>query len=138
MFKLNYTYRKPKKEFKELQAPTEAREQQAFVEWLRIKKIKHSYIAQDTRTPYMGTIMRNLSLGLTKGVPDLMIYISEDQSNTGKAILLFIEMKRKKGYTVNPAQKEWIDCLNKVSGVCAYVGIGCDCAIELVSKHIKI
>ena len=61
--------------------------------------------------------------GVTAGVPDLFV----------PAWLLWIEMKREKGGTVSPAQRDWISYLESI-GHQVIVGRGFEDAKEQVMK----
>ena len=60
--------------------------------------------------------------GVVKGVPDLFV----------PAWRLWIEMKRTKGGSLSPEQKDWIDYLQNV-GYCVIVGKGADDAKRQIS-----
>lgn len=93
--------------------PLEEEEQKLVVEWLKIKKIKHTAIPNSTFTPYFNQKTKNKKMGLNPGLPDLLICLPK--------ILLFIEMKRNDGSKPSEQQKEWIDTLNKYESVVAVV-----------------
>ena len=65
--------------------------------------------------------------GVSAGVPDLVV----------PAWLLWIEMKREKGSTVSPAQKDWISYLESI-GHQVIVGRGFEDAREQVIKKAPI
>lgn len=115
----------------------EDEEQYAFVEWLQKKRIKHSAIPNSTYTPHPNQWSKNKKLGLTPGLPDLLIFIDRDRSITERAILLFVEMKRLRGGVVSEYQKEWIECLNQVKNVEAAVCNGCGDAIRFIEQYIR-
>ena len=64
--------------------------------------------------------------GVSKGVPDLFI----------PEFFLWVEMKRKKGSTTSPEQKEWLDYLNNI-GYRAVVCKGCLEAQKAVTQHLN-
>ena len=68
--------------------------------------------------------------GVKPGVPDLML-----PRAAGKYHGLFIEMKREKGGTTSPAQKEWIALLN-AEGYYARVSKGFDEARETIEQYL--
>ena len=71
--------------------------------------------------------------GLSKGFPDLLI-LAPNKSKTQN--ILFIEMKRKKGGSLKPEQKDWIYWLDQM-GYCVGIAKGCDHAIEILEKYLK-
>ncbi|MFH2045962.1 MAG: VRR-NUC domain-containing protein [Pseudomonadota bacterium] len=114
------------KTFKPNLIPTEFNEQKAFVEYLRLKGYKFTSIPNSTYTTSWKQKMTNKNLGLNPGLPDLLICLPDK--------LLFIEMKRTKNGRVSEFQKEWIDALNKITNVEAFVCNGCDEAIRALEK----
>ncbi len=66
-----------------------------------------------------------------------MIFVSEEQSVYGEAVLLFVEMKKESWWTLSPEQKNWIDCLNEVCNVEARCCHGYDEAIQFISEFVK-
>jgi len=115
--------------------PLERDEQIAFVEWLEFKKIKFSAISQSTYTKSWKQRVGNKKLGQRKGLPDMIIYLSEKQTKN-KNIVLFVEMKRIKGGVTSPEQKEWIRCLNTVDNIQAQVCKGSKEAINFINNFI--
>ena len=119
-------------------------EQEALVQYLELKKIKYSALIQDTPAghhesgswrPAYNTLRKNKRLGICKGVPDLMCILKK---KNGYTVLLFIEMKKKKGGVVSKEQKEWGNELNKIEGVFAIVSNGAGEAINFIDNFIKI
>ena len=76
---------------------------------------------------------------MRRGVPDLIVSIPAEKSYDGKAYLLFVEMKRKRGGVVSPEQAVWIEAINSVlaDDVAAFVAYGADEAIEIVEPYLK-
>jgi len=105
---------------------TEYQEQCLLVQYLEAKKIKFSKIAQETFTRDWGTKMKNKLSGLRPGLPDMLIILPKK--------LLFIEMKRTKGGSVKPDQKEWIEELNKIDNVYAFVAKGYEEAKKIIES----
>ena len=110
--------------------PLEAEEQKTFVEYLKLRKIKHSAIPNSTFTRSWKQKMNNKLMGVNAGLPDLLLIIKDR--------VVFIEMKRAKGGRISNEQELWINCLNKCDGVNAYVCYSCDEAINLVEELTKI
>jgi hypothetical protein len=105
-------------------------EQCLFVEYLEIKGLKFSKIAQDTRAASWGVLAKNKKSGVRRGVPDMIIIIPAVKNRLPK--LLFVEMKRSSGGSLKPDQKEWIEQLNKIPNVIATTCKGFEKAKEVV------
>lgn len=99
-----------------IENPTEDQEQEAFVQWLRLKGYPHFRVPNETYTRSWSQKAKNKKLGVSSGVA--------------------IEMKRKKGGVTSANQKQWIKTLNE-SGVQTVVCKGCDTAIEFVESITK-
>lgn len=65
--------------------------------------------------------------GTSSGFPDYTIIVNGH--------LIFIELKRRKKTYASPKQKAWIEALNEVSNVQAFVARGADEAIAIVEKY---
>lgn len=102
---------------------------EVFADYLRLRNLKFAHIANESgmRLP-IGVIRKRVRMGYGKGVPDYLIIVNNH--------ILFIEMKREKGGVVSPEQKEWIEILNAVAGVKAYVCRGATEAINLVEEYL--
>jgi len=81
------------------------------------------------------SVQSTASIG--KGFPDLAIIIPRQKSKLKQTHLIFIEMKRAKGGKVSAEQDVWIEALNEVDGVAAYVCFGVDSAIETLTSLLK-
>ena len=93
--------------------PTEDQEQEAFVQWLRLKGYPHFRVPNETYTKSWSQKAKNKKLGVSSGVPDLAVVVSntgtrrgyvetldsDDSADYDQPIsrLVFIEMKRRKG-----------------------------------------
>lgn len=129
--------------------PSEDNECMALVNYLKLKGLRFSHLAQSTaavsyvggvRKPNWKTIKRNQALGVTKGVPDYIVMIERQPTEiTGRRnnILLFIEMKKEKGGVVSEEQADWINSLNKVFGVVAVVCRGFEEARAFIDSYVK-
>lgn len=105
-----------------MKVPLEHDEQVAFVSWFKMKfpHIRILAIPNGTRAS-IGAAIKAKKEGVSSGVPDLYI----------PAWKLWVEMKRQKGGTVSPEQKEWIHYL-EVIGDKVIVARGCeDAALKL-------
>jgi|TARA_R110002153_G_scaffold184458_1_gene337632 hypothetical protein len=105
---------------------TEHEEQREFVKWFR-QTYPSVRIFAIPNGGYRGKTqaMKLKAEGVSRGVPDLFI----------PEMFLWVEMKRKKGGTVAPEQKEWIDYLNGV-GYRALVCRGCQDAQVAVTDYV--
>jgi len=111
-----------------VRVPDEHTEQVHVIQWLKLKKIKHN------ATPNGG--LRNKVVagklkaeGVSKGFPDLTIFLP-----TG---ILYIEMKRKKGSSISPEQKAWIEYLNTLPYAKAIICKGFREAVEAIEDKMK-
>ena len=84
---------------------SEHQEQAAFVQWMKLKKIRHYAVPNALKVGGVKLMSYLKAEGLTPGVPDLVIpYKTVDFGG------LYIEMK-KKGGRVKPEQTEWHEFL---------------------------
>lgn len=107
-----------------MEVRTEDEEQIEFVQWMRRNHPGHRIFAipnGGARHPVVAAKMK--AGGVSKGVPDLFI----------PSLRLFIEMKRTKGGTVSPEQKEWIEYLTSFNYM-AVVFKGCEEAKNFVNE----
>lgn len=127
--------------------PTEDQEQEAFVQWLRLKGYPHFRVPNETYTRSWSQKAKNKKLGVSSGVPDLFVAVpfppphliiahKDRDDEVRNKTLVAIEMKRKKGGTTSANQKKWIKTLNE-SGVETVVCKGCDEAIEFIESITK-
>jgi len=108
--------------------PSEHMEQVRLVSWFRKTYPSHRIFAIANGGFRTKTTAMNLSAeGVTKGIPDLMI----------PSLWLFVEMKRTKGSTTSPEQKDWISYLNSV-GYTAIICKGFEAAKIEIIKIINI
>lgn len=131
-----------------IENPTEDQEQEAFVQWLRLKGYPHFRVPNETYTRSWSQKAKNKKLGVSSGVPDLFVVIPDQhfvygdnikphnpptQTNEYRHRLVAIEMKRKKGGVTSANQKQWIKTLNE-AGIQTVVCKGCDAAIEFIES----
>ena len=112
---------------------SEYQEQCNLVEYLELKGLKFSKIAQDTYAKGWSTKIKNKKSGVRKGLPDLLIILPPMVNGYG-ARLLFIELKTVRGGKLSPEQKEWINELNKIVNVSAHCCKGFDASVELIEQ----
>lgn len=106
--------------------PTESQEQIAFIQWMRCQYPQHRVIA----IPNGGlrniiTAARMKREGVAKGIPDLLI----------PSLKLWIEMKRIKGGSVSPEQKDWMEYLASAGYFC-HVCKGAQAAIDVINSYV--
>jgi hypothetical protein len=108
--------------------PTEHEEQRELVRWFRhtYKGVRIFAIPNGgARSP--ATAGRLKAEGVSSGVPDLCI----------PAWKLWVEMKRTKGGSVSPEQKDWIKYLEDV-GYCVKVCKGAEDAKKQIQAFVTI
>lgn len=108
-----------------LPVPTEADEARTLVSYLRLRGYRFHHSPNETGSSMEARrrAIRVKREGTSPGFPDYLIITSRG--------VIAIELKRTKGGTVSPEQREWIEALN-VAGVPAYVCRGAEQAIKLV------
>lgn len=127
--------------------PTEDQEQEAFVQWLRLKGYPHFRVPNETYTKSFKQKAKNKALGVSSGVPDLFVAVpfppphliiahKDRDDEVRNKTLVAIEMKRKKGGVTSENQKKWIKTLNE-AGIQTVVCKGCDAAIEFIESITK-
>jgi len=118
--------------------PLESKEQSKFVVWLRERGIKlFTCTLQDAFLGF-GAMRKYKSMGLQKGLSDMIVCLPAHLTLTGQPYLLFVEMKRLKRSRTSPEQKEWIEFINNVQGdLEAVIARGHQEAIECVERLLK-
>lgn len=109
---------------------TEYQEQCLLVQYLEIKGLMFSKLAQETFTKSWGIKMKNKMSGVRPGVPDMLVILPNHK-------LLFIEMKRAKGGRTSPEQVKWIKALNDCKEVTAVEAHGFEEAKKIVD-HLSL
>lgn len=125
-FSEGFTHPKQRKGFI---APKEDEELALFHQWLSLKKIFHTHIANERID---GRAFRSaIKQGMMKGWPDCQVF------HDGGAIL-FIEMKRQRwgSWKISPAQMDTLAALRK-HGHCAEVAWGYDHAIYMSKAWMR-
>ena len=113
-------------------------EQMDFVAYCELHNIKVVSTQNGFKMPknsfnwaaYSKTLKR---MGMSKGFPDLIV-LARNKTQTHE--VLFIEMKRQKGGTVQPEQKEWIEALDN-SNYCVGIAKGCESAISILNQYLE-
>jgi hypothetical protein len=116
---------------------SELKEQSRVVNWCRERGIRVSATAQSTFTDSWKAINRNITSGVVKGVPDLIIVIPKEFRKNGENKTVFIEMKKENGGTVSKEQREWIKDLDDSTGVSASICYGHEEAIIFLSNFLE-
>lgn len=106
--------------------PLEHDEQVDFVRFLntqnlqaRIKGLEEVVFSAIANGHYQSSINQRRKLkreGMNSGVPDMVLIVPSSRSKTGKAFMLWIEMKRQTQGSLSASQKKWIDAINSVNG----------------------
>ena len=118
--------------------PLEEDEQMAFVQWCQIYDIRVHHSGNEiggSTSAMKARAVKMKKMGTSKGFPDLLVFIPV-YGITGRIDayqMCAIEMKRRKGSTTSPEQKEWLRVLQS-SGVMCAVCKGADEAIKFVEK----
>ena len=121
--------------------PKEDEEQMAFVQWCRLNNliVHHSgnEIGGSTRAVKVRAIKMK-KMGTSKGFPDLLVFIPVYgiTRRVDCYQMCAIEMKRKKGSTTSPEQKQWLKVL-EMAGIPSAICKGADAAIEFVESIRK-
>lgn len=108
-----------------LPVPTEEVEQRNLVEYLRLRRIPHFRVPNETYTKSWAQKRKNKELGVQAGIPDLFVLVGGKWHG--------FEMKRTIGGTVSPHQKYWINLLNE-TGIPTHVFRGAEEAINFINK----
>lgn len=109
--------------------PTEHQEGRWLMQYCKLKGYLFTHVKNETGRPIRGQRVRNYKAmwdymdGVRAGFPDFVVIAN------GK--LKIIELKRRKGGKISPAQQEWIDAL-QAAGIDAAVCRGADEAIAFV------
>lgn len=117
---------------------SEEDEQTAFVQWCRLQgfKVHHSPNEIGGSTwAVKARAIKMKKLGTSKGFPDLLVFlpIKDCYDKVGTYQPLAIEMKRTKGSTTSPEQKEWGKVF-ELAGIPFKVCKGCEEAMKFVRQ----
>lgn len=121
--------------------PLEDDEAMVFADWLKGQGIPHTHIANEiggsTKTAKLRAIKAK-RMGQTAGVWDYEIFIPIKNvfSEVDAYQEVRIELKRTKGSTTSPAQKEW-GKIYELAGIPCAICKGAEKAIEFVQNTIK-
>ena len=116
--------------------PTEFEECLALVDYLNVHRLKFTHIHNEMYTKSWKQKVKAQQFGVSAGVPDYLIIIPKEKCNLGKAIMVFIEMKRTKNYKISQVQKDWIAAVNQIQNVGGFICKGYDEAKELLDLYL--
>ena len=108
--------------------PTEHQEQVAFCQWLDYKKL-HYFAIPNGSNKSKAAQRAFKAEGLKSGVPDMVCLLPNK--------IIFVEMKRRKGGTVSPEQKEWNKILNGFEYAEAHICKGFEEARAVIEQHLR-
>ena len=115
--------------------PTEEQEQAAVIEWRDLMAVQFPALEDLIHIPNGGLrskseAVRFKRLGVRPGVSDLFL-----PEPVGKYHGLWVEMKRQEGGKLSPAQKDWLDRMNR-KGYLAVRANGAEEACEVIYKYL--
>jgi hypothetical protein len=115
--------------------PSEEQEQMAVIEWRDLMLPQFPDLEDLIHIPNGGwrskpEAARFKRLGVQPGVSDLFL-----PAPRGKYHGLWIEMKRRQGGKLSPAQKDWLDRMNR-KGYLALRADGAEEACEILYKYL--
>jgi hypothetical protein len=107
--------------------PLEADEGKVLVAYLRVKGYRFTHIPNETgQSPEARRrAIRMKQQGTSKGFPDYLVI----KNNT----LIVIELKRVRGSTISPEQREWLAAL-AACGIPCFIARGASEAIEAIES----
>ena len=110
--------------------PTEHAEQAAVVRWLRARKINFFSVPNGAHvSPKYRALLK--AEGLTPGVADLIIL---DPPTCGGGHVVALELKRRSGGHLSPAQRDWRDRLEQYPHWRYCVALGAAEAIRILTE----
>ena len=110
---------------------SEEQEQSAFVCWLRLKRILFTSVPNESkRSVVYGAMLKRT--GMSKGVPDLLIFTRSRKLTDAGHLGIAIEMKSMKG-KLRKEQAEWLENLG-LAGWETKVCYGCKEAIDFLTE----
>jgi hypothetical protein len=115
--------------------PTEEQEQAAVIEWRDLMAVQFPALEDLIHIPNGGLrskseAVRFKRLGVRPGVSDLFL-----PEPVGKYHGLWVEMKRQEGGKLSPAQKDWLDRMNR-KGYLAVRANGAEEACDIIYKYL--
>jgi hypothetical protein len=118
--------------------PLEIQEQQAYIQWLDLKKIKYFAVPNVvTLASTLKTIQQKVNFwrmrkneGVKKGAPDLVVFLPN--------IILFVEMKRQELSDTSDEQIKWYEIINNYPYAIAIISKGANAAINGTLEAMKM
>ncbi len=115
--------------------PTEEQEQAAVIEWAMLMSkqfpdLEDIFHIGNGGLRSKSEAVRLKKIGVKPGVSDLFL-----PAPVGKYHGLWVEMKRQEGGKLSPAQKDWIDRMNR-KGYLAVRADGAEEACEIIYKYL--
>lgn len=84
------------------------------------------------------SMMRKLKeMGVSKGFPDYIVIIPKERAKLGRSLMIAIEMKRERGGTTSPEQKQWIKYISEISDCEGFICKGFNEAKAVVKQFIS-
>ena len=117
---------------REQKCPLEDEECRVFAMWLKIMKVPFAHIANESRSHGRNAVIRGAKLkvmGQSRGYWDYDVFVPKGDGFK----LIKIEMKRQKGGTVSPEQKEWGKVYEK-AGIPCKICRGAEEAMDFVKE----
>lgn len=117
--------------------PTEHEEQRAVIQWAHVHgrawpELDLLFaIPNGTYTASVKARKKAVAEGVRKGVPDLFLPVARGGKHG-----LFIEMKRRKGGSLEPEQRQWLTWL-AAQGYATHRCNGSDEAIQVISDYLN-
>jgi len=111
--------------------PTESQEGEVLVAYLRAMNLKFTHTANESQSGHKNAMIRGAKMkrqGVSRGFPDYTILVGGS--------IIFIELKRLRGSSTSPEQKDWIAALNEVANCQAFIAKGANAAITIVEQYL--
>ena len=120
-----------------LPCPTEHEEQCALMDWVHLNSARDRRLSLLYANPngghrHIGVARKLKAEGSKPGVPDLFLPVASNGYHG-----LYIEMKRLRGGTVSPEQKEFIELLRE-QGYRVEVCKGWEKAMEAIAQYLAL
>lgn len=119
-----------------LHVPTEAQEQTMLFEWARFQRGRYPELDLLFHIPNGGSrnkaeAARLKAEGVKAGVPDLCLPVPRGHFHG-----LYIELKRKRGGRIDPAQTAWLEGLMK-QGYSVAICKGWEAAVDIILNYLE-
>lgn len=119
-----------------LPVPTEAQEQMTLFQWAHLQRGKYPELDLLFHVPNGGSrnkaeAGRFRAEGVKAGVPDICLPVPR-----GRYHGLYIELKRKRGGRIEPAQTAWLEALMK-QGYSVAICKGWEMAAEVILNYLE-